>query len=160
MIQETTGLWAIIKSNATQFAGVIMGLIAPVQFILLLVFAFIAADTVAGIWAAHKTGKKISSRKFSSFIGKMVVYASLVLLSYGLDALLLGEFLLYIVKIKLLTVKITAIALCFAEVFSIDEKMKMVKPGEGLFFHFKRLLGVAKIIKKEAHELTEDEKSE
>lgn len=160
MIKETITTWSIIKSNATQFAAVIMGLIAPIQYILLLVFAFIAADTVAGIWAARKTGKNITSRKFSAFIGKMVVYASLVLLSYGLDALLLGEFLWYLIKIKLLTVKVTAIALCFAEVFSIDEKMKMVKPGEGLFFHFKRLLGVAKIIKKEAHDLTEDEKSE
>jgi len=160
MIKETITTWSIIKTNAAQFAGVIMGLIAPVQYILLLVFAFIAADTVAGVWAAHKTGKNITSRKFSTFIGKMIVYATLILLAYGLDVLLLGEFLWYIVKIKLLTVKITAIALCFAEVFSIDEKMKMVRPGEGLFFHFKRLLGVAKIIKKEAHDLTEDEKSE
>lgn len=158
MIQETTGLWALIKTNAATFAGVIMGLIAPIQYILLLVFAFIAADTVAGVWAATKTGKKLTSKKFSTFIGKMIVYASLVLLSYGLDALLLGEFLWYIVKIKLLTVKITAIALCFAEVFSIDEKMKMVNPGKGLFFHFKRLLGVAKLVKKEAKELQDDDK--
>lgn len=156
MIQETTTLWGLIKTHIFEFFSVIFALIAPIQAIILLVFAFIVADTAFGIWAAKKTGKKLSSKKLSAFIGKMIVYLALLLLSFGLGSLLLDEFLFYIIKIKLLTTKVTAITLCFAEIFSIDEKLKMVNPNKGLWYHFKRVLGVAKYVKKEADELIDD----
>lgn len=159
MVQETTTLFALIKAKLFYFLGAIFGLLAPIQYILLLVFFFIWTDTAFGVWAARKTGAKIESRRFSSFIMKMIVYFTLIILSYGLGSLLLDEFLWYIIKIKLLTTKVTAIALCFAEIFSIDEKLKNVNPGRGLFFHFKRLLGVAKIIKKESNELIDSDKN-
>jgi hypothetical protein len=160
MIQETTTLWVTLKANLLEFFGVIMALIAPIQAIIMLVFAFIIADTAFGIWSAKKTGKKLTSTKFSGFIGKMIVYLALLLLSYGLGALLLDEFLFYVIKIKLLTTKVTAIALCFAEIYSIDEKLKNVDPEKGIFYHFKRLLGVAKLVKQETDDLMDDDKNE
>jgi hypothetical protein len=153
MVQETTTLFALIKANIFYFLGAIFGLLAPIQYIILLVFFFIWTDTAFGVWASKKTGNKITSRKLSSFIGKMIVYATLIILSYGLGSLLLDEFLWYLIKIKLLTTKVTAIALCFAEIFSIDEKLKNVNPEKGIFYHFKRLLNVAKLVKKESKEL-------
>ena len=155
MIQETTTLWATLKANCGPFLAIAFGLLAPIQFILLLVGAFIIADTAFGVWAAHKTGKQLTSRKLSKFISKMFVYMGVIVLTYALDTLLLGEFLLHIVSIDMVATKVTALALIFAEVFSIDEKLKMVNTGKGLWYYFKRLIGVAKLIKKETEELKE-----
>lgn len=149
MIQETTTLWGIIKSNLFTFFSMIFGLLAPIQPILLLVFVFIFLDTVMGVWASKKLKKQITSRKLSAFISKMLVYGSVVILTYALDKLLLGEFLLMLVSINLLATKVAAIALIIAEVYSIDEKLVNVK-GKGIWHYFKRLIGVAKLIKKEA----------
>ena len=146
-----------IKQKAAYLLGIGFGLIAPIQFILLLVGAFIAADTVFGVWAAKKQKKKITSNRFSSFIGKMLVYQTVVIIAYALDINLLGEFLLAIVSIKLLLTKMVAIALIVNECYSIDEKLVNVK-GKGIFHYFKQLLGLAKLVKKEAKELTNDEK--
>ena len=152
MIQETTTLWSIIKSNAVTFFSMICALLAPIQPILLLVFIFIMLDTVMGVWASKKLKKEITSRKLSAFISKMLVYGGVVILTYALDKLLLGEFLLMFVSVKLLATKVAAIALILAEVYSIDEKLVNVK-GKGIWHYFKRLIGVAKLIKKEADEL-------
>jgi hypothetical protein len=156
MIEQSTTLWSIIKSNLGQFFVMCFGLLAPIQPILLLVFAFIMADTVAGIWCSKKTGVKITSRRLSAFISKMLVYAAVVILTYGLDVLLLGEFLLHIVSINLLATKVSAIALIFAEVYSIDEKLIRVT-GKGIWHYFKRVIGLAKMIKKQKEEILDEE---
>lgn len=154
-MNELNNFLAVTKNNFGVFGGMIFGLLSPIQPILLLVFAFIVADTIFGVWAARKTNKKITSRRLSSFIGKMIVYSCAVILTYALDKLLLGEFLLHIISINLLATKVTSMALIFAEIFSIDEKLVMVKK-KGIWDYFKQLLGVAKKIKKEAEELKEE----
>lgn len=159
MLQETTTLWSTIKAKAAEFFGFAFALIAPIHFILLLVGAFILADTIAGVWCAKKTGKKITSNRLSKFISKMLVYNAVVILAFALDINLIGEFLLHIVSVNLLFTKITAIALIVNECYSIDEKLVNVK-GKGIFGYFKQLLGVAKYVKKEAKELTDDDKKE
>jgi len=159
MIQETiTTLWAAFKINAAKFLSICFALLIPIQFMLLLVGAFIFADTVAGIWCAKKSNKKITSNRLSGIISKMLVYNSVVILAYALDVNLLGEFLLHIVSISLLLTKVTVIALITNELYSINEKLVNVK-GKGIFDYAKQLLGVAKFIKKEAHDLTDDEES-
>lgn len=141
-----------IKSNLDTFFAMCFGLLAPIQPILLLVFAFIIADTFFGVWSAKKTSKKLSSRKLSTFIGKMLVYAFVIILTYALDTLLLGEFLLKIVSINLLATKVSAIALILNECYSIDEKLRNVN-GKGIWHYIKQLISVAKLIKKESKEL-------
>lgn len=141
-----------IKEKAGYLLGIGFGLLAPIQFILLLVGAFIAADTCFGVWAAKKQKKKITSHRFSSFIGKMLVYQAVVILAYALDVNLLGEFLLAIVSVKLLLTKLVAIALIVNECYSISEKIENVT-GKGIWFYFKQILGLAKFVKKEVEDL-------
>ena len=145
-----------LKSKALLVLGSITGLLAPIQWVLLLVGMFIVLDTCFGIWAAYKTQKKLTSRRFSKFISKMFIYQLVIITVYALDKLLLGEFLLHFINIQLVLTKVTAICLIFAEVFSIDEKLKMVK-GKDLWSYFKRVVGLAKRIKSETEDLTEKE---
>lgn len=157
MINSTlAATWAALKTNAGTFFAMCLGLLAPIQPILILVFAFIMLDTAFGVWAAKKTGQKVSSRRLSAFIGKIIVYAGAVILTFALDKLLLGEFLMSIISIDLLATKVTAIALILNEIWSVDEKLKNVK-GKGLWHYFKRVVFVAKLIKKEAKELKGDD---
>lgn len=159
MINETiTGLLTALKSNITIFLGVCIGLLAPIAPILLLVFVFIIADTVFGIWSSKKLKQPIKSRRLARFISKMLVYGAVVIITYAMDVLLLGEFLLMIVSIKLLATKVAAIALIVNEVFSIDEKLRNVN-NKGIWDYFKRVIGIAKMIKKETDELTDDNKN-
>jgi hypothetical protein len=148
-----------LKNNIYPLFAVAIGLLAPIQYILLLVGAFILADTVAGVWSSKKLGKKITSNRFSSVISKMLVYNSVVILAFALDVNLLGEFLLHIVSINLLFTKVAAIALITNECYSIDEKLRNVT-GKGIWFYFKRLVGIAKTIKREAEELEKKDNKE
>jgi hypothetical protein len=158
MIQETaTTLWMAFKLNAAKFLSICFALLIPIQFMLLLVGAFILADTIAGIWSSRKLGKKITSNRLSGFISKMLVYNAVVILAYALDVNLLGEFLLHLVSINLLFTKVTVIALIVNECYSINEKLVNVK-GKGIWDYAKQVLGVAKFIKKEAKELQDDDK--
>ena len=153
MIKETTTLFASIKAKAGLIFGSALALLAPIQWVLLLVGAFIAADTIFGMYTAKKLGIKLTSRKFSAFISKMLIYQAVVILVYALDVLLLGEFFLMIVSIPMVLTKVAAIALVVVEIFSIDEKLKMLKDGKGIWYHFKRLIGIAKLLKKTAKDL-------
>lgn len=51
-------LFTSIKTSSWKFLVPILGLLAPVKWIILLIGLFIILDTGFGIWAAKKTGKE------------------------------------------------------------------------------------------------------
>ena len=79
----------------------------------------------------------------------MFVYQATVILMFFLDVNLIGEFLFYFIDIKFLLTKVTAIMLIVNEFYSVDEKLRMVNNERGIWFYFKRLIGLTKHIKKE-----------
>jgi hypothetical protein len=161
MIKDTTAaLGATIKANGWPIFGIIATLLSPIKWMMALVAIFIIADTIFGIWSARKLGMKLKSRKFARFISKMLVYQCVVITAFALDTLLLGEFFLLFISIPMVVTKLAALALIIAEIFSINEKLTNVNEGQGIWFHFTRLLKIAKFIKKEADELTNDINSE
>lgn len=154
MVKDTTAaLGATIKANGWPIFGIIATLLSPIKWIMVLVAIFIIADTIFGIWSARKLGMKLKSRKFARFISKMLVYQCVVITAFALDTLLLGEFFLLFISIPMIVTKGAALALIVAEIFSIDEKLKNVNANQGIWFHFARLLQIAKRIKKETDEL-------
>lgn len=153
---ETTTLMLSIKSNAPKLAFTIFSLLAPIKWMLLLVGLFIFIDTIFGIYTAKKTGKQLTSRKLSKFISKMFVYQTVVILAYAIDKLLLGELILLFVSVPMLITKLAALALVVNETFSIDEKLKMINKEKGLWFYFKQMLGLARLVKKESGDLIDD----
>lgn len=145
-----------VKSKLAMLLFSCLSLLAPIQFILLLVGFFIVLDTISGIFASKKLKLPITSRKLSRFITKMLVYQLVVITFYALDVNLLGEFLLKVVSIKLVLTKTIAIALVINELYSIDEKIRLVNKGKGLWFFFKQMISTAKIIKKEGGGLMDE----
>jgi hypothetical protein len=153
MKQESISIFTSIKSNFFTYFTVVIGLLSPIKYILLLVGLSILADTIFGVYAAKKTGKKITSRRLSAFISKMLIYQTVVITMFAIDTLLLGEFLMLFISIPFVATKITALLLIINETISIDEKLRMLNPEKGLWFHFKRLIGIAKLVKKETEGL-------
>lgn len=161
MIQDTTSsLAATIKTNGWPIFGIIATLLSPIKWLMVLVAFFIIADTIFGLWAAKKLKIKLESRKFARFITKMLVYQCVVITAFALDTLLLGQFFLLFISIPLVVTKLGTLALIVAELFSIDEKLKNVNAKEGIWFHFSRLLKIAKRIKKETDELDIKDKTD
>lgn len=131
-----------------------VGLLAPIQGLMVLVGIFIIIDTIMGVIAAKQKKIPITSRRLSRFIGKMFIYQIIIIVAFALDTLILGGLVsLFITSITLVITKIAALMLILNEVFSIDEKIRLMNDGKGIWFHFKRLLGVASRLKKEAGDL-------
>lgn len=131
-------------------------LLVPIKGLLIAVGVIIVIDTIMGIYAASKTGKKITSRRFSSVLSKMLIYQSVVIVAYAMDKLILGEFTALFVDINLLTTKVATLFVIGSELFSIDEKFRIINNGKGTWYQFKRLMGVAKMVRKETKDLDID----
>jgi hypothetical protein len=152
MKQETITILLSLKSSLIKFILYALALLAPIKIFMILIGLFIFLDTCFGIWSAKQLNQKLESRKLAKFISKILVYNLVVITAYVLDVHLLGEFFLLFLSIPLAITKITVIGLVVNEIYSIDEKVVKVK-GYGLWAMFKRLLGLAKFIKKQKDEI-------
>jgi hypothetical protein len=152
MKQEAISLLLTLKTSAVKYILLAFSLLAPIKIFIVLVGLFIFLDTCFGIWAAKKLNKERNSKKFSQIFSKILVYNSVVITAYVLDTNLLGEFFLLFLSIPLAITKITVLALISNEIYSMDEKVVNVT-GKGLWDMFKRLLSMAKFIKKQKDEI-------
>jgi len=148
-----THLLTTIKTLGWKLLLPVLTFFAPVKWIILLVIIAILIDTGFGIWAARKTGKKITSAKFSAVIGKMLVYSSTILLFYGIDVVILGDFIKLFIGIQFATTKLVALVLLSVEAYSIDEKLRNVNEEKGIWYFVKRMVGIAKKFKQEKDNL-------
>ena len=135
----------------------ILSFLLPVANILLLVGFAITLDTLTGIWKSIKTGDKITSRKLSSIISKMLLYQSTILLFFMLDVFILDEIVLAFFNIHLLTTKILGLTLFSIELVSINENYKKVMNVD-LWSSLKNMLSRAKEIKGDITKVNEKDR--
>ena len=150
-----TNIWDKMLLNGGKLLSVIVAFLAPIQGVLLAVGAFIILDSLIGVWRAKKVGQKITSRRLSRIIRKMLVYQSTVITFFLLDYFIVNEFVLSFFSIEFALTKIIAVILIGIEIFSIDESFKAAT-GNGLFGHFKKLIGKIKETKKDVNSLKDD----
>lgn len=124
----------------------ILSFFVPVGNILILVGCAIILDTFTGIWKSIKKGQKITSRKLSSVISKMLLYQATVLLFFMLDVFILNEIVIAFFNVPLLTTKILGLTLVSVEIVSINENYKNVMNVD-LWHSLKNMLSRAKEIK-------------
>jgi hypothetical protein len=133
--------------------AVLSVLFAPISGIMITVGLAILADTVIGLWKATKLKQKISSRRLSRLITKILVYESAIILFYLIDKYMLGDILAHFFTIDWLLTKVVGLVLASVEVFSIDENYKAVK-GFGIFDAFKKLVAKAKDVKEDIDQIS------
>lgn len=145
LITALQNKWPIYLSMVSAFFTPIWGLMFLIGFA-------ISMDTVTGIWKARKKKEKISSRRLSAVISKMLLYEVTVILFYLIDYFILNDIVLTFFSVPLMLTKILALILVSIEVVSINENYKAVK-GIDLWISAKNLITRAKELKKDADEI-------
>lgn len=134
---------------------------APSFALVLLVYAFIFVDIAMARYRVAKQrqqGKPIkwNSRSFiKGFAPKIILYTTVILLFHALDTILLNQFVKFVVPIELLSTKIIAGGLIYAELRSISESWKVVF-GKSLLRYILDVLNFSKSIKDKFDDINKD----
>jgi hypothetical protein len=143
---QLTILLASIKQYIIQLLAVIGSFFLPISGILFLIGFAIVLDTLTGIWKARKLKIKITSRKLSAIISKLMLYEVAVIGFYLIDYFILNDIIMKFFSVPLMLTKILSLVLCSIECISISENYKAVK-GIDIWSAFKNLLQRSKEIK-------------
>ena len=141
-----------IKNSALKLTTIIFSFFLPIAGILGLLFTLILADTATGIWKAKHLKEKITSRKLSTIISKVLLYELCVILFYLIDYFILNDIVLTVFSVPLMLTKILALVLASIEIMSISENWRIVK-GVNLWQSAKLLFTRAIDIKNDINKL-------
>ena len=146
LLEQMVLLKATLASSLNRIAIVILSFLMPIKGILLTIGISIFLDTVVGIWKSKKLNIKITSRRLSQVVSKMLLYEATVILFFMIDSFILDGIMQKLFSVPFLLTKMVALTLISIEVFSIDENIKAVKKT-GLFDAFKNLVARSKNVK-------------
>jgi hypothetical protein len=139
-------LLASIRTSFPKLLAVLWTFFLPVSGLFILVGFCIGLDTITGLWKARKLKEKISSRKLSGIISKMMLYEVTVILFFLIDKFILNAIMLKFFSVPLMLTKIVALILISIELMSINENVIAVK-GLNIWEAMRALFARAKIIK-------------
>lgn len=126
MQHELIILTSTIKQNIIIFMGMLWAFFLPVAPLLIVCGLAIVADTVMGLIKAYKIKEKITSRKLSRVISKMLLYQLTIIVFFFLEKILLYEFVALFSGIDLLLTKIVTTVLISVEILSFNESFTAV----------------------------------
>jgi hypothetical protein len=139
-------LLASIRTSFPKLLAILWTFFLPVSGLFILVGFCIGLDTITGLWKARKLKEKISSRKLSGIISKMMLYEVTIILFFLIDKFILNAIMLKFFSVPLMLTKIVALILISIELMSINENVIAVK-GLNLWEAMRTLFARAKIIK-------------
>ena len=112
----------------------------------------IALDTITGIWKSVNKGESISSRRFSAFISKTMLYESTIMLFFLMDKFIINDIVIQLFSVPHLTTKAVGLVLISVELISINENYKGIT-GTDLWQSAKNLLFRIKEVRKDIKDL-------
>ena len=145
------------KLYSTKLMAIILSFFLPIVGILILIAASVILDTITGIWKAKKLKQRITSRRLSAIISKILLYEATVMLFFAMDKFLLNDIVMQFFSIELLTTKVLALTMVSIEVISINENYKAVK-GIDLWASLKNLFARAKEVTSDFKNINEKDK--
>jgi len=132
-----------LNTYSMKLIAIVSAFFMPICGILILIGFAVLMDTITGIWKAKKTKAKVTSRRLSAIVSKILLYEATVMLFYAMDYFLLNDIVISFFSIDLLTTKVLALVLVSIEIVSINENYKAVK-GIDLWASLKNLFARAK----------------
>ncbi len=144
---------ALFKDNEMSLFKVVGDFLLPIKPLIVLMVMMIALDTVTGLIKARKLKDKITSRKLSAVVSKIVLYCLGIIAIYALDRYLLGEFVNGFTNIKLFLTKVTTIFFVGIELFSINENITAAFKIN-LFDTFKKMVFRIKEVKEDLTDIS------
>ena len=106
-----------IKEFCIWFVAVVGSYFLPLVPTMLTVGLLIAVDTIYAVFVASKLGEKITSRKMSEVLSKMLLYQLIIITIYVIERNILGQY-------DLFACKAAAMAITWTELKSIDESFQ------------------------------------
>lgn len=145
-------LGVAIKANILTVLFTIISFFTPIEPLIIGVGLAILADTILGIYKAKKKGEKITSRKLSQIISKLLLYQGSVLTIYCLEIFILKDFVVLFTSIQFFLTKIVAVLLTFIEIKSCSESYEAIT-GINLVDKAKELKNIILRAKKEVDDI-------
>ena len=145
-----------LQTYSIQLMAIVSSFFLPISGILILIGVSVILDTITGIWKSYKLQTKVTSRKLSAVISKILLYEVTVMLFYLIDYYILNDIVLTFFSVSLLTTKILALVLVSIEVISINENVKKVK-GLDIWSSLKNLFARAKEVTQDFKDINKNE---
>jgi hypothetical protein len=156
---RTMHLYNKINSNSILVFATIGAFLLPIQPLLILVGLMIVLDTITGLWKATKLKEKITSKKLSNIVSKMVLYQGTIITLFLLEKYLLGEFIGLFVQIPYFLTKMISVVLVGIEIMSMHENFEAIT-NINIWKSFKTMVKRGKEAKNDLVELTDLENKE
>lgn len=148
-------IYDLIKTEIGVLLNVIGAFLLPIKPLIVLMVMMIVIDTITGLIKAKKLKEKITSRKLSAVVSKIILYCTGIIAIYALDRYLLGEFVNGFTNIKLFLTKVMTIFFVGIEVLSVNENVTATFKIN-LFDTFKKMVFRIKEVKEDLTELKKD----
>ena len=145
-----------LKTYSLKLIMIISAFFLPICGILILIGSAVIMDTITGLWKAKKLKQKVTSRRLSALVTKILLYEATVMLFFAMDKFLLTDIIIGFFSIELLTTKVLALVLVSIEIISINENYKIVK-GIDLWQSLKNLFSRAKEVTQSFKEIKKNE---
>ena len=145
-----------LQTYSIQLMAIVSSFFLPISGILILIGVSVILDTITGIWKSYKLKTKVTSRRLSAIISKVLLYEVTVMLFYLIDYYILNDIVLTFFSVSLLTTKILALVLVSIEVISINENVKKVK-GLDIWTALKNLFARAKEVTQDFKDINKNE---
>ena len=146
-----------LQTYSMQLFAIVSSFFLPISGILILIGVSVILDTLTGVWKSYKLKTKVTCRKLSAIISKILLYEVTVMLFYLIDYYILNDIVLTFFSVNLLTTKILALVLVSIEVISINENFKSVK-GIDLWASLKNLFARAKEVTQDFKDINAKDK--
>lgn len=145
-----------LQTYAIQLMAIVSSFFLPISGILILIGVSVILDTITGVWKSYKLKTKVTSRKLSAVISKILLYEVTVMLFYLIDYYILNDIVLTFFSVSLLITKILALVLVSIEIISINENYKAVKNID-LWQSLKNLFARAKEVTQDFKDINKNE---
>jgi hypothetical protein len=136
--------------------AIVSSFFLPIVGILILIGVSVIVDTITGIWKSYKLKTKVTSRRLSAIISKILLYEVTVMLFYLIDYYIINDIVLVFFSVELLVTKILALVLVSIEVISINENIKSVN-GLDIWSSLKNLFARAKEVTQDFKDINKSE---
>jgi hypothetical protein len=145
-----------LQTYSAQLMAIVSSFFLPIVGILILIGVSVILDTITGIWKSYKLKTKVTSRRLSAIISKILLYEVTVMLFYLIDYYIINDIVLVFFSVQLLITKILALVLVSIEVISINENIKLIK-GVDLWTSLKNLFARAKEVTQDFKDINKSE---
>ncbi len=145
-----------LQTYSAQLMAIVSSFFLPIVGILILIGVSVILDTITGIWKSYKLKTKVTSRRLSAIISKILLYEVTVMLFYLIDYYIINDIVLVFFSVELLVTKILALVLVSIEVISINENIKLIK-GVDLWTSLKNLFARAKEVTQDFKDINKSE---